>query len=103
MSGFIEVRPGLLQFSPPPLGIVNVFLIGDVLVDCGATFSARRVLDALVGHQVTALALTHGHFDHQGAAHTICVTLDIPLWCCDEERDAVESGDFRPLFPDRIL
>lgn len=100
MSGFIEVRPGLLQLSLPPLDIVNVFLIGDVLVDCGAGFSARRVLDALEDRQVAALVLTHGHFDHQGAAHTICDALEIPLWCSDKERESVESGDFMELFPD---
>jgi glyoxylase-like metal-dependent hydrolase (beta-lactamase superfamily II) len=97
MSSFSEVAQGLWQLSLPPLDLVNVFLVGNVLVDSGAAFSAGQVLDALEGHEVGALALTHGHFDHQGGSHDICEALDIPLWCGAKERDVIESGNFRRL------
>ncbi len=75
----------------PPYAI-NVYLVGDVLVDAGTRHAARRILRQLSGRTVTAHALTHAHPDHQGASHEVCETLGIPLWCGERDAGAVEDG-----------
>lgn len=68
-------------------------------MDTGTVFTPQLVLQALKPHSVSAIALTHGHLDHQGGAHAICTALDIPLWCGEKDRKAVESGELSGLLP----
>jgi len=75
----------------PPNGI-NVYLVGDVLVDAATRHARRRILRQLRGRTVNAHALTHAHPDHQGASHAVCETLGIPLWCGERDVEAMESG-----------
>ena len=75
----------------PPYGI-NVYLMGDVLVDAATRHAKRRILRQLKGQKVTAHALTHAHPDHQGASHAVCESLGIPLWCGENDADAMEDG-----------
>lgn len=100
MIEFEEVAPGVQRLGIAPLDLANVYLLDDVLVDAGATFSAGRILAALDGRTVRALALSHGHFDHQGGAHALCEALGVPLLCGAGERAAVEGGDASLLYPD---
>lgn len=74
----------------PPFAI-NVYLMGDVLVDAGTRHAARRILRQVRGHRVSALALTHAHPDHQGSCHEVCDALGIPLWCGASDAEAVED------------
>jgi glyoxylase-like metal-dependent hydrolase (beta-lactamase superfamily II) len=86
-----ELAPGLSQLSGfPPQGI-NVYLMGDVLVDAATRHAGRRILRQLKGRQVTAHALTHAHPDHQGASHEVCTELGIPFWVGDADADAAED------------
>lgn len=101
MAAFIQVAPGVLRLSLSPGDHTNAYLLDDVLVDTGGSFQSGRLLAALGGHPVSAVALTHGHFDHQGGAHAVCEALDVPLWCGEGERQAVEAGDGSLLYPDR--
>jgi len=94
-----EVLPGLIRIPLNPFEMGNVYLLGDVLVDSGAPFSAGQIFTALKGREVTAHALTHAHFDHQGSSHAICQELQIPLWCGEGDQAAVESGDLSTLLP----
>ncbi|MGH2837778.1 MAG: MBL fold metallo-hydrolase [Thermoleophilaceae bacterium] len=88
-----ELAPGLWQLSGfPPQGI-NVYLMGDVLVDAATRHAGRRILRQLKGRQVAAHALTHAHPDHQGASHEVCSQLGIPFWV--GERDADSAADPR--------
>lgn len=73
----------------PPFAI-NVYLMGDVLVDAGSRHAARRILRQFTGRTVAAHALTHVHPDHQGASHEVCETLSLPLWCGDQDAEAME-------------
>ncbi|MFL5831097.1 MAG: MBL fold metallo-hydrolase [Solirubrobacteraceae bacterium] len=75
----------------PPFAI-NVYLMGDVLVDAGSRHATKRILRELNGRTVTAHALTHAHSDHQGASHEVCEKLGLPLWCGERDADAVEDG-----------
>lgn len=75
----------------PPYGI-NVYLMGDVLVDAATRHATRRILRQLKGRTVAAHALTHAHPDHQGASHAVCEALSIPLLCGERDADAMEDG-----------
>jgi len=75
----------------PPNGI-NVYLMGDVLVDAGTRHATRRIMRQIEGRMVAAHALTHAHPDHQGASHEVCERLGIPLWCGDADADVMERG-----------
>jgi glyoxylase-like metal-dependent hydrolase (beta-lactamase superfamily II) len=75
----------------PPYAI-NVYLLGEVLVDAGTRFAAGRILRRLKGRRVSLHALTHAHPDHQGSSHAICETLGIPLWCGAADADAMETA-----------
>lgn len=94
-----RVADGLFRIPLAPLDSVNAYLLGDVLVDSGARFSARRLLAALAGHDVRAHAVTHAHFDHIGASHAICDRLGIPLLCGEGDRGVAESGDLSSILP----
>lgn len=75
----------------PPNGI-NVYVIGDVLIDSGLALDRRRVLRQIDQMGITAHALTHAHFDHYGSSHAICEKLGLPLWCGAADVEAVEAG-----------
>jgi glyoxylase-like metal-dependent hydrolase (beta-lactamase superfamily II) len=75
----------------PPFAI-NVYLIGDVLLDAGSRHAGKRILKQLRGRTVAAHALTHAHPDHQGSSHEVCDTLGLPLWCGRLDADAIEDG-----------
>jgi glyoxylase-like metal-dependent hydrolase (beta-lactamase superfamily II) len=75
----------------PPFAI-NVYLMGDVLVDAATRRAGRRILRQLTGRTVNTHALTHAHPDHQGASHEVCETLQIPLWCGENDAPAMEDG-----------
>jgi glyoxylase-like metal-dependent hydrolase (beta-lactamase superfamily II) len=74
----------------PPFAI-NVYLMGDVLVDAGTRFAVGRILRQLKGRTVRAHALTHAHPDHQGASHAVCEALGLPLWCGAADAPAAED------------
>jgi glyoxylase-like metal-dependent hydrolase (beta-lactamase superfamily II) len=80
----------VLRGFPPDA--INVYLVGDVLIDAATRLAGRRILRQLRGRAVGAHALTHAHPDHQGASHEICETLGIPLWCGAGDVDAMETA-----------
>ena len=80
----------LLRGFPP--NAINAYLVGDVLVDAATRRAGRRILRQLEQRDVRAHALTHAHPDHQGATKEVCETLGIPLWCGDEDADAMQDG-----------
>lgn len=85
----------------PPYAI-NVYLVGDVLVDAATRRAGRRILTQLRGRAVNAHVVTHAHPDHQGASHEVCTALDIPLWCGELDAPAMEDGrigDRQPHHP----
>jgi hydroxyacylglutathione hydrolase len=82
---------------------INVFLMGDVLVDAGTRQSARRILREVGGQSVVAVALTHAHPDHQGAAHRICEERRLPLWCGEADAPAVADGPIARRQPDHFM
>jgi hydroxyacylglutathione hydrolase len=81
----------LLRGFPP--NAINVYLVGDVLVDAATRHAGRRILRQIEGREVTAHALTHAHADHQGASHEICQKLGIPFWVGENDAEPAETGD----------
>lgn len=106
MRALIELAPDVWQVPLLPLNGLNAYLVGDVLVDAGLPSSEGRLLEAVAGRSVTAHVLTHAHPDHQGASAALCRALEIPLWCGEHDREAIERAAFasrrhgarRPLF-----
>src|SRR5215207_3230966 len=86
-----HLADGLYLLHGLPPYAINVYLMGDVLVDAGTRHAARRILRQLRGHPVSALALTHAHPDHQGSCHAVCEALGLPLWCGVADAEAVED------------
>jgi len=99
-----EVADGVWQLTGfPPHGI-NEYLLGDVLVDAGASFSRRQILKDLRGHTVSAHALTHAHADHQGASKKVCDELGVPFWVGEADADAAERPELiRERQPDKLI
>lgn len=94
-------RLHLLRGFPP--NAINVYLMGDVVVDAGSRHAARRILRQLKGRQVSAHALTHAHPDHQGSSARLCADLGVPYWCGRDDVAAAESGDIAAHQPDRPI
>jgi glyoxylase-like metal-dependent hydrolase (beta-lactamase superfamily II) len=77
----IEVAPEvwLLQSFPPYT--VNVYLVQDVLIDAGFRFARLPIIRQLGRRKLRAVALTHCHPDHQGAADALARRYRVPLYC----------------------
>jgi hydroxyacylglutathione hydrolase len=91
----------LLRGWPPY--VMNVYVIGDVLIDAATRRAGRRILRQLEHRNITAHALTHAHPDHQGASKEVCEALGIPLWCGDADADAMEQATIPQTQPDNRL
>jgi glyoxylase-like metal-dependent hydrolase (beta-lactamase superfamily II) len=88
-----EVADGVWKLSGLPPNAINVFLVGDVLVDAATRLAGRRILRQVAGRQLSTHVLTHVHPDHQGATHEVCEKRGIPLWCGDADADAAERPE----------
>jgi glyoxylase-like metal-dependent hydrolase (beta-lactamase superfamily II) len=87
----------LLNGFPP--NAINVYLAGDAIIDAGSRHAARRILRQVKGRPVSALALTHSHPDHDGAAKEVCSKLGVPLWVGEQDVPAMEEGGPAPSHP----
>src|SRR5437763_9311428 len=88
----LEIADGVWQLSGWPPNNINVYVVGDVLIDAGLAIHRRRILSQVSDRHITANALTHAHLDHFGSSHAICEQLGIPLWCGAADAPAVEAG-----------
>ncbi len=95
-----QVAENVYLLHGRPKYAINIYLMGDVLVDAGSRMAEQRILSQLEGHTVTAHALTHAHPDHQGSSHAVCERLNIPLLCGNGDANAMESGDWSLVIPD---
>jgi glyoxylase-like metal-dependent hydrolase (beta-lactamase superfamily II) len=98
-----KLAPDVFLLGGLPPYAINVYLVGDVLVDAATRRAGRRILRELRGRSVSAHALTHAHPDHQGASHEICETLQVPLWCGERDAPAMEDGRIRDRQPPHPL
>jgi len=87
-----ELADGVFLLDGRPRHAINVYLVGEVLIDAGTDRAAKRILSELRGRTVTAHALTHAHGDHFGSSHEVCEALGVPLWCGEADAEVVETG-----------
>jgi len=85
------------QLKGVPPNAINVYLVGDVLVDAGTPSAKRRILRQLAGREVRTHVVTHAHADHIGSSHAVCEALRLPLWAGAADADDIERG--RPRLP----
>jgi glyoxylase-like metal-dependent hydrolase (beta-lactamase superfamily II) len=86
-----QLADGLYMLGGFPPNAINVYLVGDVLIDAATRQAERRILREIRGHSLSAHALTHAHPDHQGSSHALCERLAIPLWCGSADVPAMET------------
>ena len=86
-----QVADGVLRLAQRPVPLINVYLVDDVLIDAGRRWDRQRIFNQLAGRELSLLALTHVHPDHQGVARDICEARGIPLACHADDVDAMEA------------
>ena len=87
-----RLADGLYQLRGFPPNAINVYVLGDVLIDAATRQGERRIMRELHGAPpLSAHALTHAHPDHQGSSHAICERLGIPLWCGEGDVAAMQT------------
>ncbi|GJQ26501.1 MAG: hypothetical protein HBSAPP02_15330 [Phycisphaerae bacterium] len=98
-----NVARNVWQISGFPPGAINCYLVGDgdrhILIDAGSKLDRRVILRRLRGANVSLVALTHVHPDHQGAVVAVCNAFNCPLACHDADRPAMEGRS--PMLPDK--
>ncbi|HET7590632.1 MAG TPA: MBL fold metallo-hydrolase [Solirubrobacterales bacterium] len=85
------LAPGVWRLKEAPRPLINVYLAEDVLIDAGRRWDRRRIFAELEGRQISELALTHVHPDHQGCAKAVCEAFGVPLACHRDDVDAMEG------------
>jgi glyoxylase-like metal-dependent hydrolase (beta-lactamase superfamily II) len=86
-----QLADGVHMLRGFPPNAINVYVIGDVLIDAATRQGTRRIMRQIHDVPLSAHALTHAHPDHQGSSHAICEQLDIPLWCGAGDVHAMET------------
>src|SRR5690349_20672686 len=93
------ILPDLYMFDAFPANVINIYFMGDVMLDAGTRHAKSRILRQLEGLVIQGHALTHAHPDHQGASHAICDAFNIPYWVGAGDADAAETGDLSITMP----
>jgi glyoxylase-like metal-dependent hydrolase (beta-lactamase superfamily II) len=86
-----QLAEDVYQLKGWPKNAINVYVVGDVLIDAATRQAEKRIMRQLTGQTIAAHALTHAHPDHQGSSHAICERLNIPLWCGQGDIPAMET------------
>jgi hydroxyacylglutathione hydrolase len=86
-----QLAEDVYQLKGWPKNAINVYLVGDVLIDAATRQGEKRIMRQISEETVIAHALTHAHPDHQGSSHAICKQLGIPLWCGQGDVPAMET------------
>lgn len=86
-----KLADGVWRLKQFPAPSVNVYLAEDVLIDAGTRWDRRRIFAEIEGRELSLLALTHVHPDHQGVAKDVCEARGIPLACHANDVDAMEG------------
>jgi hydroxyacylglutathione hydrolase len=95
-----QLAANVWQLRGFPPNLMNVYLVGDILIDAATRWSGRRIVRQLGERKLTSLVLTHVHPDHQGAARRICERYAIPLACHADDVPTMEGH--RPMQPDNL-
>jgi glyoxylase-like metal-dependent hydrolase (beta-lactamase superfamily II) len=91
----------LLRGFPP--NAINVYLAGDAIIDTGSRHAGGRIIKQVEGRDLSAVALTHVHPDHDGAAKEVCEKLGLPLWVGERDVALMEEQPVQPTHPAQKL
>jgi hydroxyacylglutathione hydrolase len=86
-----NLAPGVWRLKEFPSPSINIYLAEDVLIDAGRRWDRRRVFAEIEGREISKVALTHAHPDHQGVAKDVCEARSILLACHADDVDAMEG------------
>lgn len=89
----IEIAPDVFHIPVMPRNSINVYVIGDVVVDAGLASSPKKIVKALAGRTLRAHAITHAHVDHAGGSLRLMETLELLMWCPAGDVADVTSGE----------
>jgi glyoxylase-like metal-dependent hydrolase (beta-lactamase superfamily II) len=93
---FRRIADGVHLGALAPAGLLHTVLLegpdGDVVVDAGFAWSARRLAGLLRGRHVAEHAVTHAHGDHVGASAWLCRQTGAPLAMGDADAQRFEDG-----------
>lgn len=95
----IELADNVWQLRGKPQHAINVYVVGDVLIDAGFITDKKRVLKQLEGVELSAHALTHAHLDHFGASAAVVERFGIPMWVGEKDVEAAEAGKMVAILP----
>lgn len=87
-----QVAEDVWQHSVMPRNGINVYVVGDIVVDAATKQHARPILKALGGRSISAHAITHAHPDHVGGSQRVIEALGVPFWCPAGDAAAAEAG-----------
>ena len=62
-----------------------------IIIDPGSAFERIKSAVAQTGTTPVAILLTHGHFDHVGAAEEIAKEYDIKVYAYEKEKETLEN------------
>jgi hydroxyacylglutathione hydrolase len=88
-----EVAQGVWRIALTPREGVNVYVIGDVLVDAGTAGMGKKIPERLAGRPIAAHTITHAHGDHVGGSKAVVDALGVPFWAPAGDAAAVEAGE----------
>jgi glyoxylase-like metal-dependent hydrolase (beta-lactamase superfamily II) len=74
-----------------------------VIIDTASRHAGRRILKQVKGRDLSAVALTHVHPDHDGAAKEVCEKLGLPLWVGEVDVPLMEEQPVQPSHPAQKL
>ena len=86
-----QLAPDVWRLAEFPRPTINVYLAGDVLIDAGRRWDRRRIFEQTKHLDLSLVALTHVHPDHQGAAKAVCEARGIGLACHADDVEAMEG------------
>jgi hydroxyacylglutathione hydrolase len=86
-----NLAPGIWRLDEFPRPLINIYLADDVLIDAGRRWDAKRIRGQLGDRELSLLALTHVHPDHQGCAKLVCERYGVPIACHQADVDAMEG------------
>jgi len=95
-----QIAPDVHRLALTPRDGINVYLVGDVLVDAGMKGNAKKILAAIegVGVELAAHVITHAHPDHVGATTAIIDATGVPVSVGALDKPQAEAGD-TPVTP----
>ena len=103
----MQVAQDIYLVAGPPYGIhPNAYVVRSgnsvVLIDCGTDEEELKVIRNNIAYwgmgdcRVSALLLTHAHFDHAGNAHAV-KTAGVTTVAGPGDAEAIECGDYRTM------